>query len=192
MKRLGCSGCAWIFLLLFVALFIAPFTFELLKEKWEIHQLLVHAKSIRIEQYRSWIDTMAFGGTDKDEVIASKELAPEKFYKVGGAFPIAPDVGIPGIEVGCSFNPHHRIIITDAEGNVTTIRVCFECDHIGISHRDQKYDDIKGTPFVWMWSLRHFFAEEGMPDAPELYRKRPSAESTNAAPAINAPTNAAR
>jgi len=154
----------WIFLLLFFGFFFGPSNFELWRQKWIISQALAHAKSVRLEHYRGAIES--FGA---EQIIAAKELAPEDFHRVADAFPIVPDIGCPLLVLGCIFNPHHRIIITDASGNVTTIKVCFECDHISITHGDEKLGNAEITPFIWMYTLRNFFASEGMPNSPDLY-----------------------
>jgi hypothetical protein len=170
-----------IFIGLLLLIIIGLPTFDLLREKWIISRALAHAKSVRLEHYRNAIDN--FGN---EQIISSSSLAPEDFHSVGDAFPIFLDLGFPLVTSGCLFNPHHRIIIADASGKVTTIQVCFECDHIGISHGDQHYGDIQGTPFIWMRTLRDFFAKEGMPNSPELYRRSHSVEAeTNQAPSAS-------
>ena len=175
------SVLKWMFVGFFFLFFITPSTFDLLKEKWVISRALANAKSVRLEHYRNYIDT---GGSEA--IIAAKNLDPKDFHRVGAAFPFFLDVGFPGLELKCIFNPHHRIVITDASGNVTVIRVCFECDQLEIAKGDQKYGDIEGTPFIWMHTLRRFFAEEGMPNSPEFYRRSyPDVRETNQAPAIN-------
>jgi len=180
-KRCGCLGCLWIGLFLFVAVFIAPFTLELLKEKLKIHQLLTHAESIRVEHFHSWVDMMAIDGSGKEQIITSKTLPRAEFQKVADAFPIGPDIGFPGGMYKCAPNPHHRIIITDASGNVTTISVCFDCDHVEIKRADEKVGDLFRTPFIWMGSLRQLFADEGMAYSPEIYRSpSPAVESEKA------------
>jgi hypothetical protein len=142
---------------------------------------------VRLEHYRNAIENW---GVDK--VIASKDLPPSKFLGVWAAFPPFLDLGIPGADTACIFNPHHRIIITDVSGNVTTIEVCFECDHISILHGNERYGQTERTPLLWMWTLRRYFSQEGMPNSPGLYRRQWHDQSTNAAPATNAPPSAAR
>jgi hypothetical protein len=168
-------------LLILLGVFFGPSTFYLLMDKWAINRAVAHAKSIRLEHYRNAIDNF---GTE--QIIASKDLAPEDFHRVSDAFPVGLDASFPGLVPMCIFNPHHRIIITDASGNMTAIRVCFECDHTEITHGDQPYGDTHVTPFIWMRTLRKFFADEGMPNSPELYRRAYSQQpETNQAPATN-------
>lgn len=133
----------WTWIACFVSLFIAPSTFYLLREKWTISYAVAHAKSIRLEHYRNVIDTHG-----REEIIATKDLAPKDFHLVSNAFPVFLDIGFPGDTWGCLFNPHHRIIITDAAGNITTIRVCFECDHIDTTHGNQPFGNIIDTPYL--------------------------------------------
>ncbi len=178
----------WALMAFFLLVFFAPSTFDLLKEKWVISRAVANAKSIRLEHYRNRID-----GFDSEQIIASKELSSEDFHKVAATFPVCLDAGLPGSELACIFNPHHRIIITDFSGNVTVIRVCFECDHFDVTHGNQEYGEITRTPFVWMATLRRFFADEGMPNSPELYRPNWAAQPVIPAPATNAaPTGAPR
>ncbi len=178
MKRRGCLGCTLVFLILLGVIFIAPFTFKLLRVKWEVHRLLANAKSVQIQHYRSWIDT---GG--KEQIIASRILAPTEYHKVAEAFPMGPDMGFPGGLWKCAPNPHHRIIITDASGNVTTISVCFECDHVELTQGGEKEGDLFYNPFIWRGSLRQFFADEGMAYSPGIYRNfDPATVSTNTPP----------
>ncbi len=154
-------------LMIVVIILAVPATTRLADEKKQISQALASAKEIRLEHYRTALET---GGSE--QIIASKNLAPKDFHRVGDAFPLAPDVGLPGLTRGCLFNPHHRLIITDALGKRTVIEVCFECDHVGIRHGYNKEGgEVVGTPFVWMITLRHFFAEEGMPNSPQLYHR---------------------
>jgi len=182
MKRKGCSGCGWFSLLFLLGVLVVPATLHLLWEKWKIHELVAHARSIRLEQFRSRLETMTINGEGKEEIIASKNLTPGEFFRVSGGFPLFVDVGFSGLASGCLFNPHHRILITDEAGNVTTIEVCFECDHVKIESATGKETDYFGTPLIWQWSLRRFFAAEGMADSPGHYRSGPGFESTNAPP----------
>jgi hypothetical protein len=168
--------------------FLMPSMLTLFKEKWIISRAVASAKSIRLEHYR--IDYKADEKEQKlvvkEQILAAKDLAPEDFHRINDAFPVGLDIGFPFLELMCLFNPHHRIIMTDASGKVTTVQVCFECDHFSILHGDQKYGDVVRTPFIWMTSLRNFFAEEGMPNSPDLYRPHYSeVPETHQAPATN-------
>jgi len=156
----------WLIFLFLVGAFFVPSTFDLLHDKWTINRAVAHARSIRVEHYRSAFESETF----REEIIAARDLPPEDFHRVNDAFPVGLDVSFPGLVLMCSFNPHHRIIITDASGKVTTIKVCFECDHTEIDRAGQPDGDIHTTPFIWRRSLRNFFASEGMPNSPDLYR----------------------
>jgi hypothetical protein len=140
--------------------FFIPTAF-LLKGKLDVAHAMDHAKSIRLEHFEHvWMQN-----TRVERIIAAKNLAPEDFHRVSDAFSFGVDISvlIPiGFETACMFNPHHRILIKDAKGNVTVILVCFECDHYQIGH-----GDIIITPFSWQHSLRRFFREEGMPEDPQ-------------------------
>ncbi len=100
--------------------------------------------------------------------------------------PIVPDLGFPFLEKGCLFNPHHRIVITDAAGKVTVIRVCFECDHLTIGDEDPYHGQLSGMPLVWSYTLRRFFDAEGMPNSPQIYYDA----ETGRWPETNAPISA--
>ena len=152
----------------FLGAFIWPYTLRVLEVRREISREIPEAGSIRIEQYRSSFENGFMG----EQIFAVKNLDPKDFHKVLDAFPAGLDVGFPLAETMCVFNPHHRIIIEQG-GFVTTIHVCFECDHYDMTFDGAKFGEIKGTPIIWMRSLRRFFADEGMPDSPELYHSAP-------------------
>jgi len=122
-------------------------TWTVLKTHWAIANALHNAKSVKLIHYNH------HPGFISEKIYDTKELAPEDFHKVADAFPSCPDISLLapfGLITGCLFDPHHRIVITDASGNVTIIRVCFECDHYQIG--DDSPTQV--TPYIWQYTLR--------------------------------------
>ena len=157
----GCLLNCLLWIVGILLLFCIEPTYTLLKEKWIIDSAVSRAKSIKIVHYNPHSFLLP-----EEIVYDTKELKPEEFYKVSRAFPVFLDIGDPFGQGSCIFDPHHRIVITDAEGKETIIRVCFNCDHVSIG---KEY--ALGTPFVWRLSLRHFFDSEGLPYQPDRYQK---------------------
>jgi hypothetical protein len=152
----------WGSLAVFIFTFVVVPTFNLLEQKWVIDHAIRHAQSIKLIHYNPYAH---FG---RPEIIyGTKELDPKDFDKVLEAFPLAIDVGFPVDPTGCLFDPHHRIVITDASGQQTVIRVCFLCDHYQVG----ALGGVSVTPYVWRATLNHFFTEEGLPYQPDRYMK---------------------
>ncbi len=142
-------------------LFCIEPTYILLKEKWIIESAVRNAKSIQVIHYNPY-----FHPGEPEMIYDTKELKPQEFDQVSGAFPVCLDIGFPGIETSCLFSPHHRIVMKDKEGHETVIRVCFICDHFAIGDSE---GEIFATPFAWRPALRHFFEKEGQPFRPDRY-----------------------
>jgi hypothetical protein len=117
-----------------------------------------------LEKYQNEMDF--FGA--KEKVLSTRALAPADFHKVGDAFPLGISFNIPGNMKKCIFEPHHRIIIADAAGNVTLVRVCFICDAVALGD-DAHLDLFEYPPDAWKKTLRQFFTDEGMPESIDLY-----------------------
>jgi hypothetical protein len=62
----------WIALGVFVALFVAPFTYDLMAARWKIIALLWHARSVRVEHF---VVARSFDGkgslSQKEVILAS-------------------------------------------------------------------------------------------------------------------------
>ncbi len=161
----------WVVSGVFLALFVLPPTCGLVVARAKIAYLISHAKSVRAEHYviARHFDEKSNRLSQEEIVLASKDLPSTDFNRVEDAFPVFFDLGVPGLEKMCLFNPHHRIVITDKSGKVTVIRVCFECDHLTIGDEDPYQGILNGMPFLWSFSLRRFFEQEGMPNSPETY-----------------------
>jgi len=154
-------GCLFLLLVavagLFVFCVVWP-TVQLLQERSQISALLTHAQGVELVHYRE------FPG--REAVYADKKLDHSQFKQVIAAFPLRLDAGVPGLEMMCLFNPHHKIVITGEDGRQTVIRVCFQCDHVKIGDAEPF-----GTPYAWRGALHDFFAREGMANDPALYRR---------------------
>jgi hypothetical protein len=156
------SAFGWSFLALIVFGFVGIPTWTLLTEKWAIESALKNAKSVELIHYNPYSQMLG-----SEMIYGTKELDPKDFHKISDAFPLSIDVGFPVDGYTCIFAPHHRIVITDADGKQTVIRVCFICDHCQVGNDESTFI----TPYVWRSSLRQFFIEEGLPFQPDRYQQ---------------------
>jgi len=161
--RLGCFRFGSLPLLaLALIVFVGIPTWKAVHGWWEIRSALANAKSVELVHFNPYADHFAF---TPRIVYGMKELKPEDFGKVLAAFPPLPDFGMPSDPYECVFDPHHKIVITDASGHETVIRVCFICDHVQIGEKG----DIFCTPLLWRPLLHKFFDDEGLPFTPDRY-----------------------
>ncbi len=132
-------------------------------EKWQIDTAVRNAKSIEIVHFNPYCRAPF----QKEIIYGTKILKKEDFHKVSDAFPYCLDISCPLIMTMCSFDPHHRIVITDASGQQKVIQVCFICTHVQVGEKG----GIIPMPFLWISPLHRFFKEEGLPYQPDRYQE---------------------
>jgi hypothetical protein len=161
--RRGCFtyGCLPL-LLIALFFFVGIPTWRAVSGWWEIRSALSHGKSVKLIHYNPYAGRI---GNSSEIIYGTKDLSPGDYSKVSGAFLPLPDFGMPSDSYGCLFDPHHKIVITDAAGNETVIRVCFLCDHVQIGEGSKTFC----TPFLWRPLLHKFFNDEGLPYTPDRY-----------------------
>ena len=175
-KGMGCAGYGCLLLLAIpLILFVALPSYQAIRGWCVITWALHDAKSVKLVHYNPY--THIFSA--KELVYGTKDLSPGEFSKVSWTFPPCPDFGMPTDPYLCTFDPHHRIVITDSAGNETIIRVCIICDHVQIGDKTEPFV----TPFIWRPLLRHFFEEEGLPYTPDRYQQ--DYEKASAAVPVN-------
>jgi hypothetical protein len=150
--RHGCFVSLLIFGGILFAICVVEPTVVGIHERIALGEVIGHAKSVELVHYGPGI------GVPEDRVIYStKTIGSADIRNFLNAIPWSPDLGFWGAQLGCIFDPHHKLIVTDDQGNQTAIRICFECDHIRIGK-----GPIIPTPYAWRGRLRAFFANEGM------------------------------
>ena len=132
-------------------------------EKWQIDTAVWNAKTIEIVHYNPYC-RVPF---QKEIIYGTQILKKEDFHKVSDAFPYCLDISCPLIMTMCSFDPHHRIVITDAAGQQKVIQVCFICTHVQVGEKGR----IIPMPFFWISPLHRFFKEQGLPYQPSRYQE---------------------
>ncbi len=112
------------------------------------------ASSIRLEEF---LPKELSGPVSKGTVLNTVELNTEQRKAVLSAIPMTPDIGVPGVILLC-YMPHHRVVMTNADGGEVAFEICFLCDEVSFAH-----DSIVMTPFLWRSSLRRLFTEQKIP-----------------------------
>ena len=129
---------------LFFVLFVLWPTINALRVRHSVATALQHAKSVRLEEFAFHVP------------LASVELPRDQWPQVLAAMPIVPDVGVPG-SVRMCFIPHHRVIVTDQQGQPLAFTVCFACDQ---AHTERM--GIFATPYLWCGPLRRLFTDHAI------------------------------
>ena len=104
------------------------------------------AQSIRLEEFHV------------DQVLAKVELDAKQRDAAVSALPIVPDIGLPGPSILLCWFPHHRIVMTNADGREVSFDVCFSCDEISFDR-----GRIMMMPYLWHSSLRQLFIDHKIP-----------------------------
>jgi len=166
-KKSGCRrGCMSFGCLPFLALaifFIGIPTWKAIEGWWTIRSALANAQSVKLVHYNPYSHISMTPGSEI--IYGTKDISRAEFSKITWAFPPVPDYGMPSDPWNCTFDPHHKIVITDAAGRQTVIKVCFLCDHVQIGENGE----IFCTPFLWRPLLHKFFDDEGLPYTPDRY-----------------------
>jgi hypothetical protein len=92
------------------------------------------------------------------QLLTKVELTHGQYEAVASALPIRPDIGAPGMPPRLCWMPHHRVVMTNADGNEVSFEVCFKCDQVAFD-KERIWD----TPYLWRASLRKLFTDHGVP-----------------------------
>lgn len=134
----------WIGILCLVV-FVGIPTAQVLGARFQIASALRSASSVRLEEY------------SYPRTLTSRVLTPAEYRQVTDAMPITLKVGIPGVIYRC-FDPHHRVVITDASQREMTLDVCFTCQGFCLTG-----NDVLITPSAWRQRLRQLFLRHDIP-----------------------------
>jgi len=111
----------------------------------QIAEAVRGAARVRLEEYTTF------------RRLKSEPLAAADFHEVVEALPVTWQVGIPGLVMYC-YVPHHRVVITDAQGRETTLGVCFGCNQLKLDR-----GGVWNAPEAWQQPLRALFLRHEVP-----------------------------
>jgi hypothetical protein len=132
---------------------------------WHFHHQLLTAldnpKSVRVVEHSDRSDIRGFNPDYKEVTYATVTLTPVQVQDLRKALPIRLDYSGLG-ELMCIFEEHHYIEITESDGTVTTVHICFHCGQLIVN---KEVDRI--MPIGWHSTLSNFISSIGLhPDGP--------------------------
>jgi hypothetical protein len=137
---------------------------------------LDNAISVRVVEHSSRFDTLIFQNDPNytDMIYSTVTLTPKQIEDLRSALPLS--LRFDGGILKCIFEEHQRIEITQKDGTVKSLHLCFHCGQLYMGELG-KDDEYYGTmPPSWHSSLSRFISSIGLhPDGP--WDKNPDAAS---------------
>jgi hypothetical protein len=148
-----------------IVLLLLLSVFPPLARGWSLHHRLLkaldEAESVQVVEHSDRWDKHFFDPDYKEIVYASIELKPDQKEGLRRAFPPSLDYSGYG-ELMCIFEEHHYIKITEKDGSILTLHICFHCGQIILNDEGDRI-----MPIGWSSTLGKFIASIGLhPDGP--------------------------
>jgi hypothetical protein len=120
------------------------------------------SRQIELEEYCPAVPSTASG----DIILQHRSVPRSEYWRVVFSMPPVPDASAYIFQIMC-YDPHHRIVLKDADGYAHQIEICFEC--LKMRFDSQR---VGGIPLIWQRTLRSLFEHYGMPErSAEEYSK---------------------
>jgi hypothetical protein len=143
-------------------LIIQPF-FRCCSLRSYILRALDDATSVRVIEHSSAFDPGQIDRSSFRETIYSTiVLKPDQIKSLRQALPFSLDYS-GAISTACIFDEHHRIEISQHDGNIFVLHICFHCGEIVLNAEDHQ----RIMPLGWPSGLSTFISKLGLrPDGP--------------------------
>src|SRR5689334_18671358 len=80
------------------------------------------ARDIRLEEFSRSVSMAA----SQEALLQRRVIKRSDYWRVALAMPPAPDASTYILQIMC-YDPHHRIILTNRDGTVHEVEICFRC-----------------------------------------------------------------
>jgi len=143
-------------------LIIQPF-FRCWSLRSSILSALDDATSVRVVEHSSPFDgSNAYQGSFQETIYSTITLKSDQIKSLRKALPFSLDYS-GSVVTRCIFDEHHRIEITQRDGNVFILHICFQCGEIILNKEESQ----RIIPLGWRSSLSSFINSLGLrPDGP--------------------------
>jgi len=109
---------------------------------------------IRLEEFTRSVPMAAA----QETLLQRRIIKRSDYWRVALAMLPAPDASTYILQIMC-YDPHHRIVLTNRDGTVHEVEICFRCRKMCVDS-----DGLGGTPLVWQYTLLSLFQHYGMPE----------------------------
>lgn len=165
MNGLRCISLKRIFAAVFIVIF-AYVAFESIAE-WEetkpLAMALKNARSVTLVELVTLKDDsrVAPGGRWPYVELRRREATPSEIQALADAAGFHLALDADKMDIRC-YEPHHRVIIKEADGSAFTLTICFTCAKYEFNE-----EGVQDTPQPWASRLYIFFNSVGMPERSE-------------------------
>ena len=158
----------------FIALFAFAIVFFLLIQPitrgWVLHHSLLnaldHASSVKVVEHScQWDNPHGIDLNYKEVTYATVILKQDQIESLREALPLRLDYS-GMLDLMCIFEEHHYIEITEQDGSVMTLHICFHCSEIELNNEYQRI-----MPLGWYSSLSRFIISLGLHPNGPWYKK---------------------